>query len=116
MKPPLKRYWHCRIAILAESKHEEAQNTERFKSSRLAHQMPLGPTAEVVIPRQARQPQNLLQELDMDCKVHVRFAIDRVKVLTTIEGLPDTIITLSEQLLQALTDYAPAYSTDAEGE
>ena len=56
------------------------------------------------------------EELDTDAKVHIRFAMDRVRVLTKIEGLPDTIITLSEKLCQALTDYAPDYSADAGGE
>ena len=49
----------------------------------------------------------------MDCKVNVRFAIDKVGVLTKIEDLPNTIITLSEELYKALTDYAPDYSADA---
>ena len=52
-------------------------------------------------------------ELDMDCKVNVRFAMDKVRVLTEIEDLPDTIIALSKELYQALTDYAPDYSADA---
>ena len=55
-------------------------------------------------------------ELDPNDKVYVRFAMDKVRVLTEIEDLPDTIIALSKELYQALRDYAPDYSADAGGE
>ena len=42
--------------------------------------------------------------------------MDKVRVLTEIEDLPDTIIALSKELYQALRDYAPDYSADAGGE
>ena len=74
---------------------------------------PLGPSD--VVSETGETTATPFVELDPDYKVHIRFATDRVKVLTKIEGLPDTIITLSEKLYQALTDYAPDYSADAEG-
>ena len=50
----------------------------------------------------------------MDTQVRVRLiARHKVKVLTKIEDLPDTIIALSKELYQALRDYAPDYSADA---
>ena len=55
-------------------------------------------------------------ELDQDCKLYVRFAIDKVRVLTEIEDLPDSIIALSKELYKELIDYAPDYSADAGGE
>ena len=55
-------------------------------------------------------------ELDPNGKVYVRLAMDKVRVLTEIEDLPDTIIALSNELYQALRDYAPDYSADAGGE
>ena len=54
-------------------------------------------------------------ELDQDYKLYVRLAMDKVRVLTEIEDLPDTIIALSKELYQALIDYAPDYSADAGG-
>ena len=55
-------------------------------------------------------------ELDPNGKVYVRLAMDKVRVLTEIEDLPDTIIALSNELYQALRDYAPDYSADAGSE
>ena len=55
-------------------------------------------------------------ELDPNCKLDVRFAMDKVRVLTEIGDLSDTIIALSKELYQALRDYAPDYSADAGGE
>ena len=77
---------------------------------------PLGPS-DASPEAESGEPTAIpFEELDTDAKVHIRFAMDRVRVLTKIEGLPDTIITLSEKLYQALTDYASDYSADAEGE
>ncbi len=101
-----------RDLILSESKQE--QN----KPAKLQIE-PLGPSD--AIPKAEVNTSDAtvskpFAELDMDCKVNVRFAIDKVGVLTKIEDLPNTIITLSEELYQALRDYAPDYSADAGGE
>ena len=98
-----------RDLILSESKQE--QN----KPAKLQVE-PLGPSD--AIPKAEVNTSDAtvskpFAELDMDCKVNVRFAIDKVGVLTKIEDLPNTIITLSEELYKALTDYAPDYSADA---
>ena len=55
-------------------------------------------------------------ELDPNGKVYVRLAMDKVRVLTEIDDLPDAIITLSKELYKELIDYAPDYSADAGGE
>ena len=98
-----------RDLILAESKQEQEPSSE-------LQIQPLGPSD--AIPKAEVNTSDAtvskpFAELDMDCKVNVRFAIDKVGVLTKIEDLPNTIITLSEELYKALTDYAPDYSADA---
>ena len=98
-----------RDLILSESKQEQNQPAKLQIE-------PLGPSD--AIPKAEVNTSDAtvskpFAELDMDCKVNVRFAINKVGVLTKIEDLPNTIITLSEELYKALTDYAPDYSADA---
>ena len=98
-----------RDLILTESEQEQEQPTE-------LHIEPLGPSEaepKGEVNTTGETISKPFAELDMTNKVSVRFAMDKVRVLTEIEDLPDTIIALSKELYQALRDYAPDYSADA---
>lgn len=105
-------YW------LVAANGEGADMPEPKQSSALQIE-PLGPsdsTPEAEGGPSDKTTSTPFDELDPNCKLDIRFAMDKVRVLSKLEGLPDTIITLSEQLYKALDDYALDYSADAGGE
>ena len=100
-----------RDLILTESEQEQEQPTE-------LHIEPLGPSEaepKGEVNTTGETISKPFAELDHDyARFRVRLiAMDKVRVLTEIEDLPDTIIALSKELYQALRDYAPDYSADA---
>ena len=99
-----------RDSLLAESEPEQPTELQ------IEPVGPSGSTPEAKVDTGGETTSKPFTELDRNYKVYVRFAMDKVQVLTEIDDLPDAIITLSEELYKALRDYAPDYSVDAGGE
>ena len=101
-----------RDLILSESKQEQNQPAKLQIE-------PLGPSdaePKTEVNTTSATSSKPFAELDQIGKLDVRYAMDRVMVLTKIDDLPDAIIALSKELYQALRDYAPDYYADAGGE